>query len=228
MDFHLINFREKNSQLNSLSLEDKMDDIEDTILLLCLSRKRRKSRCLMEKKKKRKFWVKSIFRVRKLKGEFHTLMEFHTLQDLKLFDSGYFFKQFQMTPIKLEELLSWVAPRIEKSSVRRQPIAPEQRLCVTFRYLVTGDAHVTIATSYRISPASTGRIIKETTDAIWNVLLEEKDFYNHRNHLKIGRTYPKGLKQMELPTLCWMENMLLYRHPQRVDRYFLITKRALV
>ena len=185
----MINFREKNSQLNSLSLEDKMDDIEDTILLLWLSRKRRKSLRLMEKKKQRKFWDKSIFRVRKLKGELHAL-----IQDLKLFDSGYFFKQFQMTPIKLEELLSWVAPRIEKSSVRREPIAPEQRLCVTFRYLVTGDAHVTIATSYRISPASTGRIIKETTDAIWNVLLEKKDFYNHRNHLKIGRTYPQDLK----------------------------------
>ena len=101
-----------------------------------------------------------------MKGEFHTLMEFHTLQDLKLFDSGYFFKQFQMTPTKLEELLSWVAPRIEKSSVRREPTAPEQCLYVTLRYLITGDAHVTIATSYRISPPSAGRIIKETTDAI--------------------------------------------------------------
>ena len=58
-------------------------------------------------------------------------MEFHTLQDLKLFDSGYFFKQFQMTPTKLEEFLSWVSPRIEKSSVRHEPTAPEQRLCYT-------------------------------------------------------------------------------------------------
>ena len=110
------------NQLNSLSLEDKMDDIEDTILLLWLFRKRRKSRRLIEKKKQRKFWVRPIFRERKLKGEFHTL-----IQDLKLFDSEYFFKQFRITP-KLEELLSWVAPKIEKSSVRREPIGPEQRL----------------------------------------------------------------------------------------------------
>ena len=123
-----MNFRENTSlqfpllirnQLNSLSLEDKMDDIEDAILLLWLFRKRRKSRRLIEKKKQRKFWVRSIFRERKLKGEFHTL-----IQDLKLFDTEYFFKQFRMTPTNLEELLSWVAPKIEKSSVRHELIGP--------------------------------------------------------------------------------------------------------
>ena len=145
-----------------------MNDIEDTILLLSLFRKRRKSRRLIEKKKQRKFWVRPIFRERKLKGEFHTL-----IQDLKLCYSEYFFKQLRMTPTNLEELLSWVAPTIEKSSVRRKPIGPEQRLCVTLRYLITGDAHVTILASYRISPTLIGRIIKETAGAIWDVLLEK-------------------------------------------------------
>ena len=119
-----------------------MDDIKDTILLLWLFRKRRKS-CLIEKKKQRKFWVRPIFRERKLKVEFHIL-----IQDLKLFDLfECFFKQFSMTPTKLEELLSWVALKIEKSSVRREPIGPEQRFCVTLCYLVTGDAHVSIVAS---------------------------------------------------------------------------------
>ena len=53
------------------------------------------------KKKQRIFWVRPIFRVRKLKGEFHTL-----ILEMKIFDSGCFFKQFRMTPTKLEELLS--------------------------------------------------------------------------------------------------------------------------
>ena len=39
----------------------------------------------MEKKKQTKFWVRPIFREKKLKGEFHTL-----IHDLKLFDSEYF------------------------------------------------------------------------------------------------------------------------------------------
>ena len=115
----------------------------------------------MEKKKQNKFWVRSIFKERELKGEFHAL-----IQDLKLFDSEYFLKQFRMTSTKLEELLSWIAPKTEKSSIRREPIDPEQRLCVTLRYLVTGDAHVTIAASYRISPTSISTILKKTTCAI--------------------------------------------------------------
>ena len=77
---------------------------------------------IQEKKKKsfngeekvKKFWIRSIFNERKLKGEFHTL-----LQDFKLFDSEYFLKQFRIPPTKLEELLSWIAPKIEKSSIRR-------------------------------------------------------------------------------------------------------------
>ena len=100
-------------------------------------------------------------------GEFHTL-----IQELKLFDSEYFVKQFRMMPTKLEELLSWVAPKIVKSSVKREPIGPEERLCVTLRYLSTGDAHVTIAASYRISPTTISRIVKETTEAIWESLIE--------------------------------------------------------
>ena len=78
-----------------------------------------------------------------------------------------------MTPTKLKERLSWVAQKIEMSSVRREPIGPEQRLCLTLCYLVTGDAHVTIAASYRVSPTLIGRIIKEITGAIWDVLLEK-------------------------------------------------------
>ena len=115
-----------------------------------------KKRVTREEKtqKQRKFWVRPIFKDKKLKGEFHTL-----IQDLKLFGSEYFLKQFRMTLTKAAELLSWVAPKIKKSSVRREPIGPERRLCVTLRDLVSGDAHVTIAASYMRSPTSIDRII---------------------------------------------------------------------
>ena len=78
-----------------------------------------------------------------------------------------------MTPTKLEELLSWVASKIETSSVRRELIGPEHCLCVTLCYLITGHAHVTLAASYSIRPTSIGRIIKETTGAVWDALLEK-------------------------------------------------------
>ena len=49
-------------------------------------------------------------------------------------------------------LLSWTGPKIKKVTTKmHEPISVGQRLCVTLRYLVTGDAHVTIAATYRIS-----------------------------------------------------------------------------
>ena len=72
---------------------------------------------------------------RKIKGEFHTL-----IQDLKLHDAEYFFKYFRMNTTQYENLLTMIAPRIQKSSMKRECIGPSERLCVTLRYLATGDA----------------------------------------------------------------------------------------
>ena len=44
--------------------------------------------------------------------------------------------------------------------------------------MTTGDVQVTIAASYRISPSSIGRIIKETTALVWEVL-SEKEFLGY-------------------------------------------------
>ena len=50
-----------------------------------------------------------------------------------------------MSPTNLETLLSWVAPCITKKTTKmREPISTNEKLCVTVRYLVTGDAQVTI------------------------------------------------------------------------------------
>ena len=79
-----------------------------------------------------------------------------------------------------EELLSWVPPFIQKSSLRRWKESVQERrwnctwkelyVCVTLRYLCTGDSQVTIGTSYEVSPTTMGRIISETCQAIWYVL----------------------------------------------------------
>ena len=62
----------------------------------------------------------------------------------------------------------------------REPISPRERLCVALRHLVTGDAQVTIAVNYRISPAIVGRTISETCKAIWNELIN-KGCLDHPN-----------------------------------------------
>ena len=62
-----------------------------------------------------------------------------------LFGSEYFFQQSQITPTKLEEHLTWFATKTGKSRVMSETIYPEQHLCVTLCYLISGEAHVTIA-----------------------------------------------------------------------------------
>ena len=118
-------------------------------------------------KKKRKYCVRIIYQDRKEKGEYHLLVK-----ELRLHDREYFFRCFRMSPTLFEELLSMIAPYITKQRTQfRDPISPSERLCVTLRYLVTGDAQVTIGASYRMSPAIIGKIIPETCNSIWNVLL---------------------------------------------------------
>ena len=98
------------------------------LALLILRRRQAK------KRKSPEFWVRKIFQERSTKGEFHLLVK-----DMELFDHELFFSQFRMTPQKLEELLSWVGPLLVKKTETREPIEPRERLCVTLRFLVTGD-----------------------------------------------------------------------------------------
>lgn len=96
------------------------------------------------------------------------------VNDMRLFDQELFFRYFRMSPTNFETLLHWVGPRISKQETKmREPICERERLCVTLRYLVTGDAQVTIAANYRMSPSVVGRIISETCGAIWDALHEE-------------------------------------------------------
>ena len=78
-----------------------------------------------------------------------------------------------MTPTKFELILTWIAPVIKRSSKRRPTKTPAERLCVTLRYLATGDAQFTIASSYHVSPTTICRIIRETTQRIWDVLVQK-------------------------------------------------------
>ena len=141
------------------------------LFLLILHRRRKQKRLKIEKYKKR-FWVREIFKQRQTKGEFSILVK-----ELILVDHELFFKMFRMFPSQLEQLLSWIAPKIAKENSREDVISPMERLCVTIRFLATGDAYSTISASYRIGHTTVGRIIAETTDAIWDALVEN-DYLN--------------------------------------------------
>ena len=119
----------------------------------------------LEKKERKRFWIRKLFKDREEKSLFAILVK-----DLQLFDREYFFKNFRMGTKSFEELLSWVGPFVQKSSLRRSTATVQERSCVTLRYLCTGGSQITIGTSYRISPTTMGRTISETCQAIWYVL----------------------------------------------------------
>ena len=45
---------------------------------------------------------------------------------------------------------------------------PSERLCITLWYLSNGDAQLSIASSFRVSPPSVSRIISETCNVMWD------------------------------------------------------------
>ena len=112
--------------------------LQQQIVLLNLI-KRRQYR--VKNKRKKRYWIRKIFQEREEKSLFTTLVK-----DLQLFDREYFLKNFRIDTRTFEDLLSWVAPIIQKSSLRRSTATPAERLCVTLRYLATGDSQTTIAT----------------------------------------------------------------------------------
>ena len=137
--------------------------LNQTIIALLLRRRRQRREQLPVIQKR--LWIRKIYQERKEKGEYHLL-----IRDMRLYDHSLFYQQFRMTPTKYEDLLNMVAPQIVKSSLKREAISPGERLAVTLRYLVTGDAQTTIGASYRMSKTSVSRIIKETTLVIWDAL----------------------------------------------------------
>ena len=82
-------------------------------------------------RKKKRFWIKKLHAERLQKAEFHLLV-----RDLRLHDPEYFFKYFQMSRTKFDELLSFASPVIVKqSTVMGNTISPSERLAVTLQYL---------------------------------------------------------------------------------------------
>ena len=117
----------------------------------------------------RRFWVRPIFTARKTYGCYHTLV-----QELRLGDREWYFKFIRMSPERFEHLLSLVAPRISKQKTKlREPIGPAERLCITLRYLASGDSQQTQSFHFRVGKATVSKIIAETCNAIWLCLKED-------------------------------------------------------
>ena len=120
------------------------------LLLLIILRRR-----LREKKAKRDFGFEKYAENGKRKVNITRLFEKRCFLTVSSFSECFF---------------GMVGPKIFHKNARREAIGPGERLSVTLRYLVTGDAFSTIAANYRLSDTTVGRIVKETCSALWDVL----------------------------------------------------------
>ena len=76
-----------------------------------------------------------------------------------------------MSPERFDVLLGIVEPLITKEITDfRDPISPAERLSLTLWFLATGESQQSLSFSYRIGKAAVSKIVRETCDAIYNVL----------------------------------------------------------
>ena len=131
------------------------------LVLLLYLRQRRKRR----RKYRKRFWVRDIFQTRLQAGEYHTLVK-----QMRECDLESFYKYFRMTPERFDRLVSLLRELLSKKSLYREPIAADERLAFTLRFLATGDSLQTISFSYRLGHTTVSRIVAETCEALWVAL----------------------------------------------------------
>ena len=76
-----------------------------------------------------------------------------------------------MSPAHFDHLLSLVSPLISKRVTNfQQPISAGERLAVTLRFFASGESQQSLSFAYRMGKSTVSNILKETCDAIYQVL----------------------------------------------------------
>ena len=79
-----------------------------------------------------------------------------------------------MSPDRFDHLLGLVEPLITKQTTNfHQPISAGERLSLTLRFLATGESQQSLSFSYRMGKSTVLNIVRETCDAIYEVLVEQ-------------------------------------------------------
>ncbi|XP_068126549.1 uncharacterized protein [Hyperolius riggenbachi] len=138
------------------------DEIQFWLLLLgYVANKRRRRR----RETVRNYWVHPLTSQRFSKGQFHL-----RYGDLRKCPKR-FFNYFKMSIGTFDELLEYLRPALIRSDTQmRLAISPEERLCVTIKYLATGQSFTSLHFRFLIGKATIRLIVRETCRAICNTL----------------------------------------------------------
>ncbi|XP_066455104.1 uncharacterized protein [Eleutherodactylus coqui] len=138
-------------------------EIQFWLLLLGYVASRRKKR---KRETVRNYWVHPLTSQRFSKGQFHLLYG-----DLRK-SPKRFFDYFKMSVATFDELLENLRPALIRSDTKmRLAISPEERLCVTIKYLATGHSFTSLHFRFLIGKATIRLIVRETCRAICDTLL---------------------------------------------------------
>ena len=155
-------------------------------LIRCKAKQRRLQMSL--KKRKRRFWVRKIFR-RKHKSEYYNLV-----QELRLDDREYHFRYMWMSKERFDHLFSLLSEHLIKHTTKfRKPVPARERLVITLRYLASGMSQQDLSYSFREGRATICNIIKKTCMIIIAVLspIYLSPPRNERDWLQISQEFEK-------------------------------------
>ena len=126
-----------------------------------------------QNKRKRKSpceWVKSYLLRRPQFGLYE-----HLIHELASDYIGDYKNFMRMDPHTFHKILAGVAPLIHRQNTpMRDGIPADQRLCLTIRFLATGDLYPSMQWAFLIGRSTISKMVKETCQAISTVFLKEQ------------------------------------------------------
>lgn len=126
-----------------------------------------------KQRKQRKCWVRDWISRRNEGGSLVNLVK-----ELEIEDMAAYRNFMRMSKSDFDYLLNLVAPYITKrDTVMRNAIPADQKLCLTLRYLATGESFSSLQYSFRIPKNTISMFIIQVCDVIYNVLKQD--------HLKV-------------------------------------------
>ncbi|XP_039748888.1 protein ALP1-like [Pararge aegeria] len=120
-----------------------------------------------KRQRRRRIQVHPYNATRLLRGAFST-----SFADLRE-HSDKFFKHFRLSITTFNELLCKIEHNLKRSSLRRAPIEPVEKLAITLRFLATGNTYSDLHVTYRMGVTTISKIVKEVCCEIWEKLREE-------------------------------------------------------
>ena len=121
--------------------------------------------CLLRSKKKR-IWVRQLWRNREGQGHYHNL-----IQKMRLNDGKMYFNYLRMDTEIFDELLHMVGPSIQRKATHcREPLPAGMKLALTLRYLVTGASQADLSFNFRLGRSTVCKILEEVPKIFSNCL----------------------------------------------------------